>query len=247
MLDDACARVLRCAEGAAAATRHAARGDPGRGRVAADAPEPRARRRLPPPARAARAAREPPHAPTESIGSSDITHVSRVVPTIHPNFPIGARPEAPHARVRRRPTTRPGGEAGLLEAARALALTVLELARSPGGARRRSRARQRRLIRLRFRRPCRLRSELRRGWDGRRRPQRARRSPGRADWAVPRRRMAERLARAACAIARVLAAFAAVPRHLLVPEALAGAGLPRRGAADRRRADDLGARAWWRP
>ena len=29
------------------------------------------------------------HPPDAHIGSSDITHVSRVVPTIHPNFPIG--------------------------------------------------------------------------------------------------------------------------------------------------------------
>ena len=32
---------------------------------------------------------ETPHAPDQAIGSSDITHVARVVPTIHPNFPIG--------------------------------------------------------------------------------------------------------------------------------------------------------------
>ena len=47
-----------------------------------------------------------------------------------------------------------------------------------------------------------------------------RRPPGRADWAVPRRRMVERLAAAGIEDRRVLAAFAAVPRHLLVPEAL---------------------------
>jgi protein-L-isoaspartate(D-aspartate) O-methyltransferase len=48
----------------------------------------------------------------------------------------------------------------------------------------------------------------------------ARRSPGRADWAVPRRRMVERLAASGIRDRRVLAAFASVPRHLLVPEAL---------------------------
>jgi protein-L-isoaspartate(D-aspartate) O-methyltransferase len=37
---------------------------------------------------------------------------------------------------------------------------------------------------------------------------------------MPRRRMVERLAKAGIRDARVLAAFAAVPRHLLVPEAL---------------------------
>jgi len=43
---------------------------------------------------------------------------------------------------------------------------------------------------------------------------------GRTDQAVPRRRMVERLAAAGIKDRRVLAAFAAVPRHRLVPEAL---------------------------
>lgn len=70
------------------------------------------------------------HAPEEAIGSSDITHVSRVVPTIHPNFPIGEKLEL-HTRAFAAATTSPAGEAGLLEAARALALCVQALARSP--------------------------------------------------------------------------------------------------------------------
>jgi amidohydrolase len=69
------------------------------------------------------------HAPDASIGSSDITHVSRVVPTIHPNFPIGDDLQL-HTRAFAAATTSPRGEQGLLEGARALALTVLELARS---------------------------------------------------------------------------------------------------------------------
>ena len=69
------------------------------------------------------------HAPDASIGSSDITHVSRVVPTIHPNFPIGTDLQL-HTRAFAEATTRPSGEQGLLEGARALALTVLELSRS---------------------------------------------------------------------------------------------------------------------
>jgi hypothetical protein len=73
---------------------------------------------------------ESPHSPTEAIGSSDITHVSRVVPTIHPNFPIGTDLKL-HTREFAEATTRPSGEAGMLEAARALALTILELVRSP--------------------------------------------------------------------------------------------------------------------
>ncbi|HVN38312.1 MAG TPA: protein-L-isoaspartate(D-aspartate) O-methyltransferase [Myxococcota bacterium] len=48
----------------------------------------------------------------------------------------------------------------------------------------------------------------------------ARRSPGRAEWTVPRRRMVERLAAGGIRDRRVLAALAAVPRHRMVPEAL---------------------------
>jgi amidohydrolase len=73
------------------------------------------------------------HAADASIGSSDITHVSQVVPTIHPNFPIaraGERLEL-HTRAFAEATTGPQGDAGLREAARSLALTIRELARSP--------------------------------------------------------------------------------------------------------------------
>jgi len=73
---------------------------------------------------------ETPHPPQQAIGSSDITHVSRVVPTIHPNFPIGERLQL-HTRAFAAATTSPHGEAGLLEAARALGLCVLELALDP--------------------------------------------------------------------------------------------------------------------
>ena len=72
---------------------------------------------------------ETPHAPDQAIGSSDVTHVSRVVPTIHPNFPIGARLEL-HTREFAAATESAAGEAGLLEAARALGLCVLALAGS---------------------------------------------------------------------------------------------------------------------
>jgi amidohydrolase len=67
------------------------------------------------------------HAPGQAIGSSDITHVSRVVPTIHPNFPIGDRLQL-HTRAFADATNSDRGEQGLIEAARALALTVGELA-----------------------------------------------------------------------------------------------------------------------
>ncbi len=70
------------------------------------------------------------HSPSQAIGSSDITHVSRVVPTIHPNFPIGEG-LALHTRAFAEATTTERGEAGLLEGARAMALTVADLASSP--------------------------------------------------------------------------------------------------------------------
>jgi amidohydrolase len=72
---------------------------------------------------------ETPHAPDEAIGSSDITYVSRVTPTIHPNFPIGRGVEL-HTRAFAEATRTAEAEAGMLEAARALALTVWELVRS---------------------------------------------------------------------------------------------------------------------
>jgi amidohydrolase len=68
--------------------------------------------------------------PQEAIGSSDITHVSRVVPTIHPNFPIGEGLEI-HSRAFADAAGSEPGLEGLLEAARAVALTVHELAHDP--------------------------------------------------------------------------------------------------------------------
>jgi amidohydrolase len=70
------------------------------------------------------------HAPTDCIGSSDITHISQVVPTIHPNFPIGRGLEL-HTREFALATQSDQGRAGFVEAARALALTTRDLARSP--------------------------------------------------------------------------------------------------------------------
>lgn len=69
-------------------------------------------------------------APDANIGSSDITHVSWVAPTIHPNFPIGSGLEL-HSRAFAEATASAAGDAGMLEAARALALTVAVLVRSP--------------------------------------------------------------------------------------------------------------------
>jgi amidohydrolase len=129
VLEDAAARLLRCAEGAATATgtRLEVVRDPSESpslhpNLALAAVYRRQLERLGLP--------ESPHAPDASIGSSDITHVSRVAPTIHPNFPIGTG-LALHTRRFAEAAAGPGGEQGLLEAARALALTVRELARDP--------------------------------------------------------------------------------------------------------------------
>ena len=132
VLDATTERVLACARGAAEAT--GTRLEASRGEAESPALRPNLalagvyRRQL---TRLGLA--ESGHAPDASIGSSDITHVSQVVPTIHPNFPIhrpGQKLEL-HTRAFAEATTTPEGEAGLLEAARALALTVHELVRSP--------------------------------------------------------------------------------------------------------------------
>ena len=128
-LAQAAERLLACAEGAAASTgtRLEVREEAG-GSPAMRPNLPLAdtyRRQL-----VALGLPETDHAPSASIGSSDITHVSRVVPTIHPNFPIGSDLQL-HTREFAEATQRPMGQAGLLEAARALALTIAELAAAP--------------------------------------------------------------------------------------------------------------------
>ncbi|MDX1650349.1 MAG: amidohydrolase, partial [Myxococcota bacterium] len=70
------------------------------------------------------------HAPDRAIGSSDVTHVSRVVPTIHPNFPIGTGLQL-HTRAFADAAASGAGLAGLEEAARALAATVAAWALDP--------------------------------------------------------------------------------------------------------------------
>jgi metal-dependent amidase/aminoacylase/carboxypeptidase family protein len=128
VLEDAAHRVVECAQGAARATgtRLEVREDAGA--------SPSMRANLPLAGVYRRQLEhlglvETPHAPSEAIGSSDITHVSRIVPTIHPNFPIGEDLKL-HTRSFAEAAASPAGEAGLLEGARALALTIHELARS---------------------------------------------------------------------------------------------------------------------
>jgi amidohydrolase len=130
VLEDAAARVLGCAEGAARACG-------ARLEVIEEENSSPPMRPNPPLADLYRrqlerlGLAETPHPPDRAIGSSDITHVSRVVPTIHPNFPIGERLEL-HTRAFAAATASAQGQAGLLEAARALALTVFALASDPG-------------------------------------------------------------------------------------------------------------------
>jgi amidohydrolase len=133
VLEDAAARVLACAEGAARATgtrlevlEHESTSPPMRPSLPLAGLYRAALERL--------GLEETRHRPDEAIGSSDITHVSRVVPTIHPNFPIGRKLEL-HTRAFAAASGSRAGEAGLLEAARALALTIHELARSPSARR----------------------------------------------------------------------------------------------------------------
>jgi amidohydrolase len=128
-LADAAGRVVRCAEGAAEAT--GTRLETRELESSSPAMKPNLalagcyRRQL---ERLGLA--ETPHAPDAAIGSSDVTHVSRVLPTIHPNFPIGRELQL-HTRAFAEAAASAAGEAGLAEAARALALTVLELAADP--------------------------------------------------------------------------------------------------------------------
>jgi amidohydrolase len=128
VLKDASARLLECARGAALTTGTRLEV------VAAVGCSPPMKANLPLAAsyRAkliALGLAESEHAPDQAIGSSDITHIADVVPTIHPNFPIGDD-IALHTREFAEATASERGEAGLLEGARAMALTVLDLVNS---------------------------------------------------------------------------------------------------------------------
>ena len=254
MLDDACARVRAVRGGRRRGDRHAARAVArSRARRRRCAPNlPLAdvyRRQL-----ARLGLPETDHAPDASIGSSDITHVSRVVPTIHPNFPIGRELQL-HTREFAEAATRAGGR------------------RRPAGRRARARAH-------RARARARARDATAVGGRGRRNPGpaliAARESargaaaghssgagddcdfaglaPREVEGLAPRtgapagRSMRcrgagwlERLARAGVrdrARARGVCARPAAPARA---RGAARPGLPRHRAADRRRADDLGA------
>lgn len=71
------------------------------------------------------------HGPERAIGSSDVTHVSHAVPTIHPNFPIGQHLQL-HTRAFAAASADEAGLQGLEEAARTLAFTVCRWAHDVG-------------------------------------------------------------------------------------------------------------------
>jgi amidohydrolase len=128
VLDDAASRVQDCARGAAVSSGTQLE------IVEAQGSSPAMRANLPLAALyreqlARLGLEESGDAPDANIGSSDITHVSRAVPTIHPNFPIGRELKL-HTRRFAEACASETGEAGMLEGARALAGTALCLARS---------------------------------------------------------------------------------------------------------------------
>jgi amidohydrolase len=67
----------------------------------------------------------------ERMGSSDIGNVSQVVPTIHPYIAIGPKEIGGHTVEFREAAASPSGHAGLLNAARALAMTAVDLLAEP--------------------------------------------------------------------------------------------------------------------
>jgi amidohydrolase len=68
--------------------------------------------------------------PDKNRGSSDIGNVSQVVPTIHPHVPIGEGLRI-HSEDFARATVSPEGKMAVLEGAKAMAMTAVELAASP--------------------------------------------------------------------------------------------------------------------
>lgn len=67
----------------------------------------------------------------ERMGSSDIGNVSQVVPTIHPYISIGPEDLPGHTNEFREASASEAGHAGLIVAAKALAMTALDLLAEP--------------------------------------------------------------------------------------------------------------------
>jgi amidohydrolase len=67
----------------------------------------------------------------ERMGSSDIGNVSQIVPTIHPYIAICGEEVGGHTAEFREAAASPAGHAGLLNAAKALAMTAVDLLAAP--------------------------------------------------------------------------------------------------------------------
>jgi metal-dependent amidase/aminoacylase/carboxypeptidase family protein len=69
---------------------------------------------------------------SERLGSSDIGNVSQVVPTIHPYIAIAPEEVGGHTVKFREAAASPAGHEGLIHAAKALAMTAVDLLAEPG-------------------------------------------------------------------------------------------------------------------
>jgi len=70
--------------------------------------------------------------PRIGIGSSDIGNVSQLVPSIHPLIAIAPAKIVTHSPQFAETAASEAGTQGLLDAAKALAMTVVELVANPG-------------------------------------------------------------------------------------------------------------------
>jgi len=73
---------------------------------------------------------QPPE-PNERMGSTDMGNVSHVVPALHPYIAIAPEEVAGHSPEFRAASISPEGHAGLLDAAKALAMTAIDLFSNP--------------------------------------------------------------------------------------------------------------------
>jgi amidohydrolase len=73
---------------------------------------------------------QPPE-PHERMGSTDMGNVSHVVPSLHPYVAIAPEEVAGHSPQFRAAAASPEGHAGLLDAAKALAMTAIDLSANP--------------------------------------------------------------------------------------------------------------------
>jgi metal-dependent amidase/aminoacylase/carboxypeptidase family protein len=70
--------------------------------------------------------------PNERMGSTDMGNVSQVVPSVHPYLAIVPNGTAGHTVEFRDASVSPAGQAGMLIAAKAMAMTALDLLCDPG-------------------------------------------------------------------------------------------------------------------